>query len=146
MKGKLNGTTDATTPSGRRSSWQQTAVETCKFRPCASEGSPHAYSTVSFPLATSASASVRFLPFSRTIRSASSSARSLTRAWNLSRTAARALTVRALHPGRARRAARTASSTSRSSDAATLPMVAPVEGHVTGRYSPEAGASNPPFT
>mmetsp|Transcript_12222 Transcript_12222/g.39089 ORF Transcript_12222/g.39089 Transcript_12222/m.39089 type:complete len:255 (-) Transcript_12222:251-1015(-) len=78
MKGKLNGTTQATTPTGSRSSWHVTPRETCKIRPGTSCGIEHAHSTVSLPLATSASASALFLPCSSTIRSASSSACSWT--------------------------------------------------------------------
>ena len=39
MNGKLNGTIDATTPTGSCSSWHVTPLETGRIRPCASCGS-----------------------------------------------------------------------------------------------------------
>ena len=56
MNGKLNGTMDATTPRGSRRSWHVTCDETRRFFPWANWGSEAAYSTVSFPFATSARA------------------------------------------------------------------------------------------
>ena len=53
MKGKLKGTTEATTPRGARWSRQVTEEETRRLRPEASWGRLQAYSTVSFPLAMS---------------------------------------------------------------------------------------------
>ncbi len=56
IKGKLNGTMDVTIPSGARRSEQDTCEETWSVLPCANCGREHAYSTVSFPFATSANA------------------------------------------------------------------------------------------
>ena len=58
MNGKLNGTIEVTMPSGARRSEQDTWEDTCRVLPCANWGSEHAYSTVSFPFATSANAFV----------------------------------------------------------------------------------------
>mmetsp|Transcript_37355 Transcript_37355/g.89850 ORF Transcript_37355/g.89850 Transcript_37355/m.89850 type:complete len:250 (-) Transcript_37355:274-1023(-) len=74
IRGKLKGTIQATTPRGTRSSRQWMPPETSRIFPCATCGNEQAYSTVSFPLATSARASALFFPFSNTMRSASSSA------------------------------------------------------------------------
>ena len=73
MAGKLKGTMQATTPSGSRTSWQTTPELTSSVLPCSSCGIEQAHSTVSLPLATSPTASVLFLPFSRISSSDSSS-------------------------------------------------------------------------
>jgi len=52
----LHAPMEATTPSGVLRSWHETAPDTCKVRPAAASGRLQAYSTVSFPLATSARA------------------------------------------------------------------------------------------
>mmetsp|Transcript_20066 Transcript_20066/g.55778 ORF Transcript_20066/g.55778 Transcript_20066/m.55778 type:complete len:339 (+) Transcript_20066:902-1918(+) len=144
MKGKLNGTMAATTPSGSLRSVQDTWPETRSVFPTASCGSEQAHSTVSFPLATSARASVMFLPFSWTMSSASSRACSWTRAWNFIRTAARCLMVRDDHDGKAFLAEATASSTSQAAERATLPMVLESAGLMTSMYSLVEGGTKPP--
>mmetsp|Transcript_2476 Transcript_2476/g.2914 ORF Transcript_2476/g.2914 Transcript_2476/m.2914 type:complete len:208 (+) Transcript_2476:740-1363(+) len=73
MIGKLNGTIDATTPSGSRISWHVTPRLTSRNLPWAIAGREAAQATVSFPLAMEPYASPRFLPCSSTTKSASSS-------------------------------------------------------------------------
>lgn len=101
MNGKLNGTMQATIPRGERLSSQETWDDTWRIFPWASWGSEAAYSTVSFPFATSASASFTFFPFSCTMSAASSLEFCLTSEWNLSMIAARALMVMEDQDGRA---------------------------------------------
>mmetsp|Transcript_22278 Transcript_22278/g.32551 ORF Transcript_22278/g.32551 Transcript_22278/m.32551 type:complete len:303 (+) Transcript_22278:723-1631(+) len=133
IKGKLKGTILATTPSASRRSWHDTAEETRRVFPCANCGMEHAYSTVSFPLATSANASVMFLPFSCTMSSASSWEFSRTRLWNLRRMDARDLRVREDQDLEADWAEDTAALTSVEEEIATWAMVVESMGDWTGR-------------
>mmetsp|Transcript_17401 Transcript_17401/g.35350 ORF Transcript_17401/g.35350 Transcript_17401/m.35350 type:complete len:370 (-) Transcript_17401:89-1198(-) len=137
MKGKLKGTMEVTTPRGRRSSLQSIPRDTMRVLPWATWGSEQAYSTVSLPLATSATASVLFLPFSRTIRSASLSVCSRIRAWNLSMMAARAFIVIPDQAGKAAEAAETAESTSARLESATVPTTSLLEGSTTSKNFPD---------
>ncbi len=74
IAGKLNGVMPAATPSGWRSVWASTLVETFGvFMPARWVGRPQANSTVSSPRRTSASASGKVLPWSRVMRAAISS-------------------------------------------------------------------------
>mmetsp|Transcript_4569 Transcript_4569/g.10696 ORF Transcript_4569/g.10696 Transcript_4569/m.10696 type:complete len:350 (+) Transcript_4569:573-1622(+) len=108
IAGKLKGTMEATTPSGRRTSWHHTPRATSKSRPAIKSGRPVAKATVSSPFRTSASASPRFLPCSWTTKAVSSAKFASHRALNRKRTSARALTGVSLQAGKAAAAALTA--------------------------------------
>mmetsp|Transcript_12301 Transcript_12301/g.27637 ORF Transcript_12301/g.27637 Transcript_12301/m.27637 type:complete len:210 (+) Transcript_12301:1037-1666(+) len=144
IAGKLKGTMAATTPRGSLVSTHITPLDTSRRLPTARLGRLVAHSTVSLPLATSASASVMFLPFSRTMISASSCACVSTRLWNLNIIAALALMVSPLHPSNAAFATTTASATSLAVDSGTSAMVSPVEGETTATLPVAEPCTNSP--
>mmetsp|Transcript_20962 Transcript_20962/g.43970 ORF Transcript_20962/g.43970 Transcript_20962/m.43970 type:complete len:327 (+) Transcript_20962:943-1923(+) len=146
MNGKLKGTIEATTPSASRRSVQETCPETRRVFPTDTCGRLQAHSTVSLPLATSASASVMFFPFSLTMSSASGLACSWTSAWNFIMVAARCLMVREDQEGNASLAASTALSTSHFAERPTLPIVSESAGLMTSMYSLVEGGTNAPET
>mmetsp|Transcript_62099 Transcript_62099/g.161353 ORF Transcript_62099/g.161353 Transcript_62099/m.161353 type:complete len:212 (+) Transcript_62099:1073-1708(+) len=144
IAGKLKGTMEATTPSGRRCSWQVTPVDTSSSRPASTSGKPVAKETVSMPLSTSASASPRFLPCSSTTRSVSSFRCASARALKRKSTSTRALTLVSFQPGNATAAAFTARSTSSNVPSGTRAISSPVAGFVTGREALAVEATNSP--
>mmetsp|Transcript_121821 Transcript_121821/g.289658 ORF Transcript_121821/g.289658 Transcript_121821/m.289658 type:complete len:275 (-) Transcript_121821:142-966(-) len=92
MAGKLKGTMEATTPTGRRTSWHHTPRATSKMRPASKSGRPVAKATVSTPFRTSASASPEFLPCSWTTSAVSSARCSSQRFLKRKSTSTRAFT------------------------------------------------------
>mmetsp|Transcript_29136 Transcript_29136/g.64111 ORF Transcript_29136/g.64111 Transcript_29136/m.64111 type:complete len:384 (+) Transcript_29136:683-1834(+) len=145
MAGKLNGTTDATTPMGSRYSLHSTPTDTSSSFPGSSCGSEQAYSTVSMPFAREARASGLHLPCSLTMMSESSSACASRRCLNLKSTWARCLTVVALHSGKAAAAALTALSTSDLLESGHCAMVEPSAGSMTAKERVALGASGAPL-
>mmetsp|Transcript_87590 Transcript_87590/g.194816 ORF Transcript_87590/g.194816 Transcript_87590/m.194816 type:complete len:348 (+) Transcript_87590:536-1579(+) len=133
MAGKLKGTTEATTPMGRRTSWQKTPRATSRTLPASISGRPVAKETVSRPLSTSASASPLFLPCSNTTSSVSSARCASQRLLNRKSTSTRALTGVSRQPGKAAAAALTARSTSSAPPSGTRAIASPVDGLVTGK-------------
>ena len=129
MNGKLNGVIAAKTPIGWRIMSESIPRETSsRFEPCMSEGMPVATSTHSIPRPTSPVASLIVLPLSVVTRSASSSFASSRRYFSSKQARARSSGGVARQPGKAARAARTASSTWAALDSGRLPESLAVRG------------------
>ena len=147
MAGKLNGLMIATGPSGWRIEATSTRVEAFSVKPplirC---GMPQANSTTSWPRATSPRASLRTLPCSAVINSASSPARASSSSRNRNNTRARRASEVSRQAGNAALAAATAASTSAGAANDSRAVAAPVAGSVTSDDRPLPPSYSPPAT
>jgi hypothetical protein len=129
MTGKLNGVIAATTPRGWRRVTTSTPLATLGvFMPARWTGRPAAYSTVSMPRVTPASASGNVFPWSFVTSAASSSRRFQASSRNAKKTWLRAMSGVSRQAGKAAWAASTALSTSLLPPRGTRAMTSPVAG------------------
>jgi hypothetical protein len=129
MAGKLKGVMPATTPSGCRSEYESTPVDTFSENPPLSRcGMPQANSTTSRPRATSPAASEATLPCSAVISAARSLVWLCTSSRNANRIAARLDSETFFQLSKAVLAAATAAFTSAGLAKSTWPLTWPVAG------------------
>src|SRR5687767_840303 len=145
MAGKLNGTIEATTPSGTCSVLHSTPLLTSRISPVTSWGSEQANSVSSMHFSISARDSFMVLPFS-SLQSAASSLRSLSNKYlYLKNTCTLSLIGVLLQAGNAALAAFTAVSRSLAVDIGTLERRFPSNGEITSRVRKEDESTNFPL-
>src|SRR5688572_16616076 len=137
IKGKLNGTIEATTPIGKCSVRHSTPRETSRISPETSCGIEQANSVSTIDFSTSAFASSRVLPFSSETRFVSSSKFFSSKYLYLKKTCTRSLIGVLLHTSNAFFADSTAAFSSSTVDIGTLDSKFPSSGDTTSNDSSE---------
>src|SRR5687768_10760049 len=144
MMGKLNGTMEATTPSGTCSVRHSTPLLTSSTSPVISCGKEQANSVSSMHFSTSATDSPMVLPFSCEHRRASSGSCFSSKVLYRKKTCTLSFIGVRDQAGNAKWAAATALSRSAFDDNGTVDNSCPSMGEITGIVRPASGSTNLP--